>query len=43
MANPTPGVSQLLGSEVKKRGQLTPNEGILSRGEHLAAPGSQYP
>lgn len=43
MTNPAPGVSQLFGSHVKKRGQLTPNEGILSRGEHLAALGSQHP
>lgn len=43
MANPVPGVSQLFGSEVEKRGQPTPNEGILSRGEHLAALGNQHP
>lgn len=43
MANPVPGVSQLFGSEVEKRGQLTPNEGILSLGEHLAALENQHP
>lgn len=37
VGNPGPEVSQLLGSEVEERGRLTPNEGILSRGEHLTA------